>query len=290
MKILLIGHSIIDNIKRGGEYKTFPGGIFYSLLGTMSVSRSEDEIYLLTGYNSKSFHLFDKLYSKVSLRYSQIIDDLPEVILDLRDNEERKETYKNLSTGLSLDQINDWNQFDGILINMVTGFDISLGQLKVIRNKYSGPIYFDFHTLSRGINSNLERNFRPLPSADEWLRNIDLLQCNEMELRTISILTNELEAAKHIIDKGLKLLIITKGEKGADLYYSQNSIIKLLHNPAISAKAINKIGCGDIFGAVFFYNYLCCHSLEISLDQAIKFAGRSVSLNITENLNTFLND
>lgn len=290
MKILLIGHSIIDNIEKGGEYKTFPGGIYYSLLGTMSVSRSEDEISLLTGYNSKSFHLFDKLYSKVNLRYSSIIDELPEVFLEVKNNEERKETYKNLSTGLRLDRINDWNQFDGILINMITGFDISLGQLKLIRNKYSGPIYFDLHTLSRGVDSNLERNFRPLPSADEWLRNIDLLQCNEMELRTLSIKTDELEAANYIIDNGVKLLIITKGDRGAFLYYKQDSIMKSLHSPAISVNAINIIGCGDIFGAVFFYNYLYSYNLEISLEQATKFAGRSVSLNINDNPNSFLND
>ena len=290
MKILLIGHSIIDNIEKEGGYKTFPGGIFYSVLGTMAVQKSHDLIYIATGYNNKSYHLFEKLYSKINLEYSQIVEDLPEVFLEALDNEERKETYKNLSTGLSLDRISDWNQFDGILINMITGFDISLEQLKWIRTKYSGPIYFDLHTLSRGVDQNMERKFRLLPFAEDWLQNIDLLQCNEMELKTLSAKKNETEIAKQILSLGAKYLIVTKGGKGARIYYKENSIIKSLSKPAKTVNVINKIGCGDIFGAVFFYNYLYRQDAETSLEQAIDFSGRAVSLNISDNINLFLND
>ena len=290
MKILLIGHSIIDNIEKEGGYQIFPGGIFYSLLGMMAVNKSHNQIFLATGYNKKSYHLFEKLYSKVNLKYSQLVEDLPEVFLEVLDNEERKETYKNLSTGLSLDRINDWNQFDGILINMITGFDISLEQLKWIRTKYSGPIYFDLHTLSRGIDSNLERNFRLLPSAEDWLQNIDIVQCNEMEVKTLSANKNEIEIAKHVLDLGVKYLIVTKGGKGASIYYKENSIIKYLSEPAKTVDVINHIGCGDIFGAVFFYNYLYRQDAETSLEEAIDISGRAVSINISENISLILND
>jgi sugar/nucleoside kinase (ribokinase family) len=288
MKILLIGHSIIDNVEMGGEYKTSPGGIFYSLIGMLAVHKSNDEIYLATGYNRKSFHLFKKLYSRINLKYSQLIEELPEVFLEALDNEERKETYINLSTGLSLDNINDWNQFDGILINMITGFDITLEQLKRVRTEYSGPIYFDLHTLSRGVDKQMERKFRVLPDAEEWLKNIDLLQCNEIELKTLSVNMNETDVVENILSHGVHFVIVTRGKKGATIYSRNNLNLTSLSKPAKSVHAINKIGCGDIFGAVFFYNYLYRQDPETSLAQAIDFSGRAVSINISENIDLFL--
>jgi hypothetical protein len=42
--------------------------------------------------------------------------------------------------------------FNGIMINMISGFDITLEQLKTIRKNFSGPVYMDVHTFSRGVD------------------------------------------------------------------------------------------------------------------------------------------
>lgn len=290
MKILLIGHSIIDKIEKGSQLQISPGGIYYSTLGLLSVINQSDQVFLLTGYNKKSIPLFNNLYSKVNLTYSNEMNSLPEVFLLLPEDEERKEIYSNLSTELDINKIKNWNLFDGILINMITGFDISLDRLKTIRKNYNGVIYFDLHTLSRGVDNNMTRKFRTVPDAGEWISNVDILQCNEMELSTLSTQTDRLEIMNSVLKYGLKYLVVTRGKEGAQLFYRENSKLCSITKPASSVNVVNKIGCGDIFGAVFFYNYLCQRDTAYSLEVAIKSAGKAVSMNLLDNINLFLHD
>jgi len=256
MKILLVGNSIIDHLEETDGYKIKPGGIYYSALGAYSVIKENDTLYLLTGWNDDSITLFNPVYSKINMDYSCKIDSMPEVILKTSGEGEREETYLNLSAQLSIEQIKEWNQFDGILINMITGFDITIEQIQFIRKQFKGKIYFDIHTLSRGVDNNLKREFRPVPDVDRWLANIDILQTNENELRTITDASDVSEAAEEILRRGPDILIITKGAKGAAVYFKVKERINCFNVDAEKVKTVNKIGCGDIFGAVFFYTYI----------------------------------
>jgi len=270
MKILLIGHSIIDHFEEAGNQTSKPGGIFYSALGILSLIKAEDKIFILTSWNKKSYNLFQKVFMKTDFSFANEVDEMPEVILKTSGEEEREEVYRNLSAQLSIDRVNNWNQFDGILINMITGFDISLKQLQTIRSNFTGQIYLDVHTLSRGVDTNLKREFRPIPNTVEWLDNIDILQCNERELRTIVSCENELECAKQILGSRVKMLIVTKGEYGARVYFLERNKLSLLFIAAEKIKTVNKVGCGDIFGAVFFYSYISTRDVYKSLKLANK--------------------
>jgi sugar/nucleoside kinase (ribokinase family) len=281
MKILLVGHSILDNIEEATQKSIQPGGIFYSTFGINSVKTDNDEVYLITSVNKTYFHLFEKQYKKIHSKYFHEQDCMPEVILKIPPDGERIEIYKNVSLSLPVDIIEDWNQFDGILINMITGFDITLEQLCYIRSNYNGTIYFDVHTLSRGLDVNMVREFRPVPDADRWLRNIDILQCNENELKTISENGSESQAAEWILSFGVKLLIITKAEKGAVCYQKIGKEMFLYFAEAEKVEALNKVGCGDIFGAVFFYSYISNQNIATSLRLASKAGAGAV---VSENL------
>lgn len=289
MKILLVGHSIIDNIDFEGIKRILPGGIFYSVLGTLAVKNTTDQICLLTSMNKENYFLFEKVYSRINRDFLIPADSMPEVFLQISEVGERGERYLNISRPLMIDGIGDWNRFGGILINMITGFDISAGQLKTIRENYSGPIYFDLHTLSRGVDEKLNRDFRPVPDINDWLKNIDILQCNQYELRTIGNSDNT-KNIETVLNAGAKYLIVTRGEKGASLYFKDLNEIKIIDKPAKAVKVVNKVGCGDVFGSVFFYNYLCRKDAEFSLEQAIEYSGRAVSVNIFNNIDLFIND
>jgi hypothetical protein len=277
MKILLVGNSIIDHIEEADGYKIKPGGVYYSALGALSIIKENDSIYILTGWNENSLKIFNRIYSKVNMSFSIKVENIPEVKLKTAGVSEREEIYINLSARLSIEQIKDWNQFDGILINMITGFDITVGQLQIIRKQYKGPIYFDVHTLSRGVDQNLKREFRPVPDADEWLSNINILQANENELRTITTAADETEAAKEILKRGPDILIITKGSKGAVVYFNKQGSVDFYSVDAEKVEAVNKVGCGDIFGAVFFYNYIKDKDVINSLKSANKAGAAAVS-------------
>ena len=200
MNILLIGHSIIDHLEKSGKQTINPGGIYYNSLGLSAVKSCNDEIYLLTNLTKKNFSLFEKPYSKVNKDYITISDEMPEVILKIFDDRERDEIYTNTSSNLPITIIDNWEKFNGILINMITGFDISTDHIKMIRNNFNGLIYFDVLTLARGVDENLKREFRIIPEVEQWLINIDILQCNENELHSIFDFNEELSIVKKYLN------------------------------------------------------------------------------------------
>lgn len=276
MNIALIGHSIIDYISINGKESVRPGGIYYSALGMLSQIKRRDNIFLITGINKNQFSLFNSLYGKLRTDYVFNLSDMPSVILITEEEGEREEIYKNLSGKLTLPDI-DWNRFDGILINMITGFDVDHQQLAKIRKSYKGLIYFDVHTLARGVDTDNKRLFRTIPEIEKWLSGIDILQCNQNELKTIYDYSNRKEAAAEIINHGVKIVLITKGNSGAELHYSSGNQLETVEVIAEDVDEINKIGCGDIFGSVFFYSYLSTRDLNYSLKRANYFAALSVS-------------
>jgi len=146
--------------------------------------------------------------------------------------------------------------FDGILINMVTGFDITLEQLKDIRKNYKGMIYFDVHTFSRGLDDNMQRYFRVIPDFKEWASNVDIIQVNKNELKTLTEKETEEGIIKEVLSYGIKYLILTLEDNGAKIFFKEDDAVKSIYEPAIKVDLKNKVGCGDVFGAVFFYSYI----------------------------------
>jgi sugar/nucleoside kinase (ribokinase family) len=70
-------------------------------------------------------------------------------------------------------------------------------------------------------------------------------------------------------------LIVTKGENGAVVYCKAGNEIKTIYAEALGGEIKNKVGCGDIFGSVFFYTYLKTNSAKAALQLANRIAGLS---------------
>jgi len=284
MKILVIGHSVEDHIHQNNEERVKPGGIYYSVLGLSKIKSATDEIHLVTALQKSNQQLFSDVYDKVNNTNISWVDEIPKVHLIIHDKEERTECYENISKNLEVDY-EILGGFDGILINMITGFDISLEQLKQIRNHFEGLIYFDVHTLSRGFDETKTRVFRQIENFSRWASSVDLIQANESEVRTLFRLDSEVEIAAEILKCGTKYFIVTKGQLGAYAYYQRNDEIESIYSPAEKVGVNNKVGCGDIFGSVFFYNYLKTKNINESLIAANYAAGQSASV---KNLNELI--
>ena len=261
MRLLVIGHSVEDHIHLKDREEVKPGGIFYSVLGLKSFLDEKDQIFLLTSMEKETESLFSPLYEGLKKDYFQYKGRIPRVNLYLPDNAERCENYENLAESLEPQVIKELNSFDGILVNMITGFDLRLDDLKVLRKNFQGTIYLDVHTLSRGLGENNQREFRPVPMAVEWMHAVDIVQVNENELRTLSSKESETEIALEVLKCGLKCLIVTKGEFGSKIYSLENGELISYFQSAIKINCVNKVGCGDIFGAVFLTSYLKNKSL-----------------------------
>ncbi len=286
MKFLIIGHSVEDHIHYNGKNFIKPGGIFYSTLAFLNFKDDEDEIFLNTYIQKDNYHLFSDVYEKFDKKYLTTVEKIPKVYLNVHNYKERGETYENITAKLQV-KVDNLNDFDGILINMITGFDVSLEQLKQIRKNYNGTIFLDVHTLSRGLDENYRRNFRLIPQFNEWAESVDILQANENEIKTLFNLEDELSIVKEILTCGVKIFILTKGEKGVRIFSLRGREIISMFVPAIKVIAKNKIGCGDVFGSIFFYSYIKTKNMVNSLKLANIAAGCSVlydEVNKYENL------
>ncbi|MFH1194742.1 MAG: PfkB family carbohydrate kinase [bacterium] len=290
MKLLVIGHSVIDKIVAGENIIIKPGGVFYSALGLSLLKKASDDFYLLTAVNPVDIQIFSNIFKNFDTHYSPTIQATPAVRLIIPDNSEREEVYENFAGPLPIFQVEDINSFDGILLNMITGFDVQISELKTFATDYRGLIYFDVHTLSRGVDENNRRVFRKIPDATQWLDCVDIVQANNYELLTLSGIENEFESAKFILSRRPHILIITMGETGAKIFYCENGEIKNKFITAEKVNAVNKIGCGDIFGSVFFYSYISTQDIHESLRRANIAASYITLVNNPEDFLLFKND
>ena len=232
MKLLIIGHSVVDRISYKGNEELKPGGIFYSTIVLRYLAEQNDEIFLCTSMSKKDEYLFKDIYKMVNTKYVQYVDNVPAVKLTVYDHKERDETYSDITQNLIL-PMNELNKFDGIFINMITGFDINLKQMEDVRKEFNGLIYFDVHTFSRGVSDDMRRNFRRIPAFDKWAKNIDILQVNEEEIQTISDEKNEIDIVREMFSYGIKILIVTKDERGARSYFIEGNEIKSVFISAV---------------------------------------------------------
>jgi sugar/nucleoside kinase (ribokinase family) len=123
------------------------------------------------------------------------------------------------------------------------------------------------------VDEKGHRIFRKINDFNEWAKCIDILQANEAELLTLSAQKEEAAIVTELFSFGIKQIIITRAERGATVFFRENDSIRKIHNDALQVKVRNKVGCGDVFGAVYFYNYLKNKSVLLALEQANLFAG-----------------
>jgi len=272
MNFLVIGHSVVDKIIDKDKISIKPGGIFYTVVSFLSQVNPDDKLYLCSALDKENEILFKDAYDRIEKEFLNYVDSIPKVELELHINGERKETYSQIARNLTL-PADDLNRFDGILINMISGYDISLDQIKQLRKFFNGFIYFDVHTFSRGVDEKGHRIFRRINDFNEWAKCIDILQANEAELLTLSAQKEEAAIVTELFSFGIKQIIITRAERGATVFFRENDSIRKIHNDALQVTVSNKVGCGDVFGAVYFYNYLKNKSVLLALEQANLFAG-----------------
>ncbi|MCW8803763.1 MAG: PfkB family carbohydrate kinase [Ignavibacteriaceae bacterium] len=281
MNFLVIGHSVVDRIIDKNRISIKPGGIYYTIISLLSQLKPVDKLYLCSDLDKENEILFKDAYDRIEKEFLVYVESIPKVELVVNNASERKETYSQIAQNLSL-PAGDLNRFDGILINMISGYDISLDQFKKLRKNFNRLIYFDVHTFSRGMDEKGHRIFRRINDFNEWAVSIDVLQANELELSTLSDQKEEAIIIEKLFSYGIRQIIITRAERGATVFFRENDLINKIHNNALQVKASNKVGCGDVFGAVYFYHYIKNKNVLLALEQANLFAGIATTYSETK--------
>ncbi len=112
---------------------------------------------------------------------------------------------------------------------------------------------------------------------DEIIENVDIIIPNEHEISRIAHIeikeeADLIKASKLLIERNVKKIIVTLGEKGA-LYVDENTC-KMY--PSYKVKAVDSTAAGDAFIGGFVANYIKTKDIDKAIDMGQKTAAISI--------------
>ncbi len=185
---------------------------------------------------------------------------------------------------------------DALYVNLISGWELDLPTLQLVRQHFRGPIYCDLHSLVLGVRDDGLRTLRPLADAEAWCRCVDFLQVNEDEMSMMA--SDPMALAGIALGAGVSAVIVTLGRRGA-VYFAAPTFTRLRDLASRRAHAVDAhrgplrtalvpaalardaqggdpTGCGDVWGATFFSHLLRDDILTDALHAAMIAAARNV--------------
>lgn len=284
MKIAVIGHLCLDSIRHSdGTVTESYGGIYFTLATLAHLLPEGDTIVPVFGIGRNEYQPFIDHLGGFPAVDTSALYRMPgptnSVTLSYRSNGDRVEVSKNIPDPIPWQRIQDVCDADLILVNMISGFDITLETLDEIRMKTRDrqtPVFFDVHSLTLGIRHNAERFHRPVELWRRWLFMLHTVQMNAEEA---AVLAPERYDEENLVKQALALnteaLCITRGADGYTLFLSEKKRIKRSDIDAVPVeKAVDSTGCGDVFGAAYCARLL--HGGDIAA--SAEYAGQVASI------------
>ncbi|MCK4386080.1 MAG: carbohydrate kinase family protein [candidate division Zixibacteria bacterium] len=290
-KIVVIGTINKDTIifPNGKKTESF-GGILYNILALSYLGREEVKIYPVCNLG---YDVYDQVISQLENCNNVELDGIKKVdsknnhaFLSINKKNQREETLKNRVPPLSFSHIKPFLGADVILVNFISGLDLSLLALKKIRKNTDALIFMDVHSLTLGVDDSGKRFFDAPENWREWIKQADLVQMNLPELKELSQrnLKSHKEIAefgKYILNSGLKAVLVTLGEEGS-LMISDDKVRKFKGSRVQRFK--DATGCGDVFSAGFLICYVHTKDLIKSVNFANYVAGEKCKVSGVEGM------
>ncbi|UCF64347.1 MAG: hypothetical protein JSW33_00545 [bacterium] len=281
MKIAIIGTINKDLILpfQGSSIQSF-GGIYYTI-SALSTLAPQGVTLIPISFVGEEIHpklsaLLEGFPSVEKQGLQTLAQKHHEVILEYVSPEERTEKALFNFPSLEWKQIKKIKNADFYMVNMITGWDLSLNAFQKLSKKYFNKLYLDVHFLVMGINK-LGKRFPQRPdNIEKWLRGARFIQMNEREFNIVNDKNlHESDFFREYM-RPEQILIITLANKGVKIVFEKNSMVR---NKNFSAYTVNRIedvtGCGDVFGAAFVYEYL----KKQDLYAAVNFANKAAAAN-----------
>lgn len=154
------------------------------------------------------------------------------------------------------------------------GADLILMQLEV-------PLETVYHTIDFAAANGIETVLNPAPAAALDLARISkvtFLTPNQTELALLTGMPvgDEVEAivaAKSLVDKGIRVVVVTLGSRGA-LLVDGKGVTRI---PPVAVKPVDTTGAGDAFIGSFARFYGESRDVEASLKLAARYAADSIT-------------
>jgi len=121
-------------------------------------------------------------------------------------------------------------------------------------------------------------NPAPMPPdglPDSILRYVDILTPNEGELLAMASGTQQVDdAARRVLARGVKIVVVTQGKRGVKVYTEEGSFSM----PSIKVNTVDTVGAGDCFSACLGVALAEGHSLPDAARFAVVAAGLSTTV------------
>jgi hypothetical protein len=294
MKIVIIGTINKDLILPfgGSSIQSF-GGIFYSLGALTRFVGDHVTIYPISYIGMDVYSnllLLLKNFGNVDPSgLIEIEQKNHEVILEYLSPEERTEKALFNFPSIGWENIKKFKKADFFIINMITGWDLSLQSYQKLSKINYSKMYLDVHFLVMGIDQSGKRSPDRPENITEWLRGSRFIQMNQREFEIIN--TEKLHES-YFFEKYLRpdqYLIVTQGSGGANVIFRKNGKTRHKHFPALSVEKIEDVtGCGDVFGVGFVWNFLQSGDVYRSIEFANLAAGAKCFLRGTNEMDKLL--
>jgi sugar/nucleoside kinase (ribokinase family) len=287
-KVAVIGTINRDTVTRadGSRFEGY-GGILYNLAALSALSPSGITVCPVTNVGkdcSRQILMRLAQFARLELQGVRIVaKPNNHCILRYRDAANKTEILKGWVGGVNCRQLQTVVDAELILINFISGADISRRNLHWLRGWYEGNIYMDFHSRTLGRHRDGSRFLRRPHDWKEYLSCADIVQMNELEFELLSDHKADEISCTDFLKRQLgrtRCLIVTRGSQGCFVMQRLGAAIRFTSIPAPHvAKVADTTGCGDIFSAGFIANYLTTGSEVVAASYATNLASWRVSFN-----------
>ncbi|HEY4611837.1 MAG TPA: carbohydrate kinase family protein, partial [Bacteroidota bacterium] len=228
MTITVIGHLCIDqhHLPSGEKPQERFGGIMYSLTTLANLVSENDKIVPVFPVGKADYDTtmgFLRQYPNIDTSGVYAVDgETNRVMLFYNDNgQSRTECSQHIAPPIPWEHVEQFIDCDALLINMVSGFDITLETLDRIRMEIRGrktPIHFDFHSLTLGVDERATRFRRPLPEWRRWCFMLNSIQMSEEEASGLTAERyDDATLVNQLMPLMVQTLLITRGARGVTL-------------------------------------------------------------------------
>lgn len=271
MKITVIGHLCLDfpadQSSVSAEQSAFEyGGIYYAVATLANLASADDEVVPVFGVGESDYDdLMERLKKYSNVDRSGIFRMTGPTnrvrVLSANGSSSRIECSTHIAPAIPFSRIEPYLNTDGVIVNMISGFDITIETLDHIRmyvRDRGTPVHLDIHSLTLGIEEHSKRFRRPLTDWRRWCFMLSCIQLNQEEAAGLTAERyDETTLINHLMPLMVNTVVITRGKEGATVITQDRKRLSR-HEiaPVQTDSSYDPPGCGDVFGAAYFYNLL----------------------------------